>query len=270
MLPGVFKASKKDGTIYYRSSITINNKHISLGSYSTEEEAFNAYLTATKIMSDNTITIDSDLSILPLQFSKIISLINLRDNKIYMKTPIYLRQNYFQYFISPEFDLKFDNDDLFYYSTRTITVRKGHFFVADYGMQLTIKQRYGIKEYAVRGRDYDFANGDESDYRRTNIIILNSYNGVEKTIHKKKTYYKAFIHINGDFILGHFENETRAAIAYNKAVDEVHRYGINKHYNINFVDGITNREYATIYSTIRLPSKFIDYLQAHKVEKNTK
>ena len=43
-LPGAFKAQKKDGTIYYRSSITYKNKHISLGSFKTEEEASGAYL----------------------------------------------------------------------------------------------------------------------------------------------------------------------------------------------------------------------------------
>ena len=30
---GVFRAVKKDGTVYYRASLTRHGKHISLGSY---------------------------------------------------------------------------------------------------------------------------------------------------------------------------------------------------------------------------------------------
>ena len=30
---GIFRAVKKDGTVYYRASLTYRGKHISLGSY---------------------------------------------------------------------------------------------------------------------------------------------------------------------------------------------------------------------------------------------
>ena len=50
-LPGSFQATKKDGTIYYRSSITYKNKHISLGSFSTDQEAHLAYVEANTILS---------------------------------------------------------------------------------------------------------------------------------------------------------------------------------------------------------------------------
>ena len=56
-LPGTFTAQKKDGSIYYRSSFTYKNKHISLGSYGTQEEAHSAYLEAGKIVNDNSISI---------------------------------------------------------------------------------------------------------------------------------------------------------------------------------------------------------------------
>ena len=42
-LRGVYPATKKDGTVYYRASITHQNKHISLGSYDTPGEAHAAY-----------------------------------------------------------------------------------------------------------------------------------------------------------------------------------------------------------------------------------
>lgn len=264
MLPGVFKAKKKDGSTYFRSSITHKNKHISLGSYMTEEAAFNAYLTATKILTDSSITIDSFLDKLDLPFDKCVSLINFRDNNIYFKTPIYVRQNYFQYFFSPTIDFKFDSDELFFYSTRSIQARQGHYFVADYGTQYTLYSRYGIKAYGIRGKDYDFKNDDKYDLRSANIILLNSYYGVSKATHKGKGYYKASIHIVGNHVLGYFDSAIRAAVAYNKAVDEIKKAGIDKEYNINFIDGITPRDYATMYYTVNLPNKFLNYLNKIK------
>ena len=49
-LPGVTKAKKKDGSVYYRSSMTIQSKHISLGSFDTEEKASQAYTEAVDIV----------------------------------------------------------------------------------------------------------------------------------------------------------------------------------------------------------------------------
>ena len=43
LLPGVFQAQKKNGEIYFRSSVTFRGRHISLGSYSSQEEAHSAY-----------------------------------------------------------------------------------------------------------------------------------------------------------------------------------------------------------------------------------
>ena len=48
MLPGVYKAARKDGTLYYRCSITYQNKHISLGSFEKEETAHLAYRKPTR------------------------------------------------------------------------------------------------------------------------------------------------------------------------------------------------------------------------------
>ena len=43
MKKGVFAAVKKDGSVYYRASITFRCKHISLGSFTSEAEAHGAY-----------------------------------------------------------------------------------------------------------------------------------------------------------------------------------------------------------------------------------
>ena len=94
-LPGSFQAKKKDGTIYYRSSITYKNKHISLGSFSTEEEAHAAYVQAGDVISDKNLTIDSYAKDSVLSFDKWVILINFRDNNIYFSTPIYVRPKFF-------------------------------------------------------------------------------------------------------------------------------------------------------------------------------
>ena len=148
-LPGSFQAKKKDGTIYYRSSITYKNKHISLGSFPTDEEAHAAYVQAGKVLGDKNITIESYCTDILLPFDKWVVLINFRDNNIYFNTPIYLRPKFFYYYLTQKIRLIFDIDDLFFYASHKISQRGGHLFVADYGMQLTINSRYGIKNYAV-------------------------------------------------------------------------------------------------------------------------
>ena len=57
MLPGVYQAKKKDNTIYFRSSITYSGKHISLGSFDTEEMAHEAYLYAGRLLAGKEITL---------------------------------------------------------------------------------------------------------------------------------------------------------------------------------------------------------------------
>ena len=97
MLPGVYLANKKNGTIYYRSNINFSNKHISLGSFSTEEDAHAAYLEASALLSDFSIDLTNYLSHFSLlSHDKAIVLLNFRDNHRYFKNPIYLRKGYFR------------------------------------------------------------------------------------------------------------------------------------------------------------------------------
>ena len=46
MLTGVYLATKKDKTVYYRSNITHKGRHISLGSFPSEVQAHQAYTAA--------------------------------------------------------------------------------------------------------------------------------------------------------------------------------------------------------------------------------
>lgn len=250
-LAGAFKATMKNGKVYYRSSITYRNKHISLGSYDTEEQANNAYNVAKNLISNKNLTIDAYRTDTPLDFDKYVTIINFRDNNVYIKNPIYLEKTFFYYYLTPSIVFKFDTDDLFYYAERKISHRNGHFWVADYGMQVNLKSRYGIKPHAVINRDYKFLNGDKYDYRYDNIEIINHYNGVQKVKRGVYTKYLAKILVNGVYTIGTYDSDIDAAIAYNKAADIITKAIPDKKYHQNFIESLSAGEYAAKY--IRLP-----------------
>lgn len=258
-LPGTFAATKKDGTVYYRSSFTYKNKHISLGSFDTQVQAHEAYLEALRITSGKDLSIINYSSKSPLSFEKWVILCNYRDNNIYFSTPIYVRKHFFSYYLDPRTELKFSIDDLFYYSSHKIMKRNGHYFVADYGMQVTILSRYGIKSYGVLGKDYNLINGDIHDFRLENIEILNSYHGVSHVTHRGKLMYQARIHIKGYFIIGYYNTALEAAIAYNKAIDILATKGCQKQFKQNYTEGITASKYAEIYHNLKISAKIMNY-----------
>lgn len=258
-LPGVYIATKKNGTIYYRSSLTYHRKHISLGSFDTMKAAHSSYVEALELLSDTSKTIHSYSAKNTLSFEKWVSLNNLRDNGIYFSNPIYLRKNFFEYYLAEDYILKFDMDDLFYYSSHKIMRRGGHLFVADYGMQLNIANRYGIKNYALPGRDFCFVNQDSTDFRYENIEIYNTYYGVSRVEIKGHAKYRAKIHIHGDYIIGHYSTATEAAIAYNKAIDILKKAGCTKNYTSNYLENISPKVYADIYSELSISKKVLNY-----------
>lgn len=260
---GVFPASKKNGEVYFRASLTYKRKHISLGSYQNPEAAHQAYLEGCRLLGNNTIALLQYHSSSPLPFEKWVSLLNFRDNGIYFGNPIYMGQRLFYYYFTPSHSLKFDLDDLFYYSSHKIMRRGGHYFVADYGMQVNIASRYGIKNYAVEGVDYQFRNGDSTDYRRENLEIWNTYHGVRMTQKNGQYVYTVRIHIKGNYIVGTYPTEWEAAIAYNKAIDILHKNGLNKQYTPNYIDGISPRHYAEIYASVAVSPKIINYKATH-------
>lgn len=257
--PGVYVATKKDGSTYYRASITYKNKHISLGSFDNATDAHRAYLSAGLLVSDPNLGIADYTSIQIIPFEKWVIIVNFRDNNIYFPTPIYMRNKYFSYFLSPHEELKFSIDDLFYFSSHKIMKRGGHYFVADYGMQVSVVSRYGIKPYSVKGKDYVHKNGDEYDYRYENLEVLNNYHGVSYTTHYGKPVYKSAIHINGNYVIGYYQTALDAAIAYNKAIDILHTNGFDKAFLPNYIDNIPASMYADIYSSIKVSSKIIKF-----------
>lgn len=275
MTAGVYTTCKTNGTEYYRVSITFHSKHISLGSFSDLSTASDVYTEACAILSDcHTYSVNTDLlsssyskchSKIP--FDKFITLLNFRDNSIYIKTPIYLCRKYFLYFLSTNTVLKFDADDLFYFSNHKIMARGSYYFVNDYGMQTSIMSRYGIRSHSVPGRDYLFKNGDEHDLRYSNIHVVNHLFGVSRIEKNGRILFKSKIHINGDFIIGTYNSESEAAIAYNKAVDLIgSSAGIS--YNKNYLEDISSIEYAVIYNSVGISKKLRNYI-LHLKESNT-
>lgn len=251
-LPGVYPARKKDNTLYFRSSLTYRRKHISLGSFDTGIKAHLAYREALELLEKSEITIMDYHPHQLLGFDKWVCLINYRDNGIYFCNPIYTKQKFFNYYLTPSYVLTFDIDDLFYYSSHKIMKRKGHLFVSDYGMQYSILNRYGIKNYGIVNRDYRFINGNPLDFRYENIEILNKYHGVTLLAGNGKKKYKVKIHVRSYYQVGTYSSEVKAAIAYNKAIDILEQQGIRRNFTPNFIEGLSNAEYAEIYTHVRV------------------
>lgn len=262
-MQGVTTYKTKKGITTYRANITYHSKHVSLGSYLSITQAHLAYTEACAILASNQYTIDQSFDSFTLYYDKIISLLNYRDHNLYIKTPIYLHSHYFDYYLAPDYILKFDLDDLFYLSTRKIMKRGHHLFVADYGMQVSLRSRFGIKNYAIEGNDYCFSNNDSFDYRRSNLIIYSHYHGVHLKSHQKPYLYSTSIHVLGDLQVGLFDCEIVAAIAYNKAADLLRDAGCSKNFPINFIEEYSAEQYANYYHSITLQSSFTAYLSNH-------
>ena len=263
MATGVYEAQKKDGTRYYRANIHYRAKHISLGSFPTFEEANSVYGQARALLADVAATLpEAFWHYKKIPFEKTVILLNFRDNGMYLGTPIYLlSQRYFIYYLSPELELKFDNDDLVYYSSHKILQRGGHLYTNDYGMQVSLLSRYGIKNYAVAGTDYEFVNGDCHDFRYENIRNINPYYGVSRLDENGRISYLTRIHNNGNYQIGIYASETDAAIAYNKAVDLAKTAGIDRNYPTNYIAGLSASDYADIYTKIKVSKAYREYLK---------
>ncbi len=257
MKKGVFAAHKKDNSIYYRVSVTHHGKHISLGSFDSESAAADCYDFARNLLDGAPYSCGDYRNEFPISFEKWIVLLNYRDNGLYFKTPIYLRPNYFQYFLTPERILIFDKDDLFFYASHKIMARGNHLFVSDYGMQINIMNRYDIMSYAVQGRDYDFANGNENDFRYSNLIIHNRYRGVRVRNTGDEILYDAYIHVVGMTKIGTYPSAEYAAIAYNKAIDVLSRTQLKRHFIPNYIETMSPKEYASIYTELKINPRLL-------------
>jgi len=260
MPAGVYPSVKKDGTPYWRASVTHKGKHISLGGFDSQSVAGEAYLEACSVLrgeefsSDDIGDISDRGTIRALPFAKLVALINFRDNGIWCRGPIYLRKGYFEYYLSPREVVRFGPDDLFYFTHHSLQKRGGHLFVADYGMQVSVLSRYGVRAYAVAGRDYYFKNGDALDFRPGNLVIVNHYTGVTKKSVGPRETYTARINVpsGSSIVVGHYDTEREAAIAYNKAVDILRSRGCTREYATNYIEDISTAEYRIVYAGLKV------------------
>lgn len=261
LLKGVYKRTDQTGRDSFVASFTYRTKHISLGGFEKEQLANAAYNEALRISDkERGIALDEYSEKSPLPFEKWVIIINFRDNGLYIKNPIYLRRRYFEYFLSPDEIMKFDADDLFYYSNHKIIRRGNHFFLSDYGMQVNLLHRYGIRSFAVTGRDYVFLNGDRLDFRYENLKIINRYIGVILERELPKPVYVTKIHIRGSVIVGRFDDEITAAVAYNKAAFLLTERGFQRKYELNYIDNLSEKEYEELFNEIKLAKRFMSLL----------
>ena len=89
--------------------------------------------------------------------------------------------------------------------------------------------------------DFTFVNGNENDYRYSNLNVLNPYHGVTIVHDKGHTEYIAKLHLNGNYLIGRFPSLIEAAIAYNKAVDLACMHGCTKQFPQNYIDSLSPR-----------------------------
>lgn len=275
-LKGIQILYKKNNEIYYKSSITYKNKHISLGSYKSPEIAHAVYLEAYEIVFNFKYKFIDFSKQMLIPFEKWVILHNFKDNKYYIGKPIYLYKSYFCYYLDEKIEFKFNTEDLFFYATHKIHCRNNYYYVNDHGEQINILSRYNIKNYAVLNKDYFFKNGDIHDFRSFNLEIINKYNGVTMVVKKNKTLYISKIHNINDVLVGIYNTEIEAAIAYNKAIDLLKSYDINKDVNKNYIYCLSSDQYKELYKKTKIssniikksrqkrPIRFCEYTGVHK------
>ena len=264
MEKGVFEIKNKIGNSVFRASVTYKGRHISLGSFESEEAAASAYAFAKEILYGDTkllscIDMYKNNGSLSLSFQKVVTLLNFRDRGVYIKNPIYLEKSYFLYFYSVDTVFTFDTDDLFYYSKHAVQMRGGHIFTEQYGSQINIMSRYGIKPFQTEGRDYVFANGDPYDMRYSNIKIINNYRGVTSSTKNGITTYVTKIHVKSDIVVGRYKDETEAAVAYNKAAMILNERGVKINFVTNYIDTLSDIEYISLLNRVRVADTIRNY-----------
>ena len=104
-----------------------------------------------------------------------------------------------------------------------------------------------------------FVNGDNSDFRYSNIVIVNRYHGVLQFLKNGLPRYRVVIHINGNYQIGSYSSEEKAAIAYNKAIDILRNKGVTNNFLSNYVEDIAPSRYAEIYSSLPIAPALLNY-----------
>lgn len=240
-----------NGKTQYKIYFVYESNKIYLGTYPSMETAEKALAEAEFLMKQPQGPPEFEFAP-TLNYKKIVSLCNLRDHKKYMKNSIYLYATYFHYYLSKNCILVFDSKDLLYFSTYKIYKRGNYLYTQDSISQQNMLLRFGIPNHSVLHKDYFFKNGNPYDFRAENLVVINSYKGVRQKVRNDKTIYIAYIYLKSNLIIGHYDSEIEAAIAYNKAIDVLHQQKRLHDYTYNIIPYLTNVEYQAIYDHIIL------------------
>jgi hypothetical protein len=67
------------------------------------------------------------------------------------------------------------------------------------------------------------------------------------------------IHIRSSYVIGHYNTEYEAAIAYNKAADILLKKGVKKKYELNYIEDLSPKDYADIYTRVKISKRIQKY-----------
>ena len=59
-------------------------------------------------------------------------------------------------------------------------------------------------------------------------------------------------------VIGHYDTENEAAIAYNKAVNILRERGCTRNWEINYLEDVSPAEYRIIYARIKIRKTLLD------------
>lgn len=250
----IYPVTKNDVTTY-RVYFVANSKKIYLGAYKNE-------VTAQRVLEEAKTIMKASFGLhlmhdFLLDYKKQVCLSNYRDYSVYIKNPIYLHDTYFTYYLSKDTFLIFDNKDLFYFSTSHIRKRGNYLYIQDSISQQNLLSRFGIPNHSVVGKDYIFRNGNTLDFRRENLQILNAYKGVSQKLYKGNTLYMTHIFTTKNILVGKYESEIEAAIAYNKAIDLLSKEHANYHFVPNTIAFLTQSEYDALYTKLKISPRLL-------------
>ncbi len=244
-----------NGLLAYKLYFIYRGRKLYLGTYKSESLANEALKEAEYIVESTLGPLQYTPHAIP--FKKYISLCNFRDNKVYIKNPIYIYHDYFCYFLSPTSHFTFDMKELMFFSSYKIFKRGNYIYTQDNVAQQSILSRFSIPPHAVLGVDYYFKNGNIYDFRSTNLEIHNGYKGVSKEVRNHKTFYSSRIFVEHTLVIGHYLSELEAAVAYNKAIDVLQTKGPTRDYIKNEFPYLTLSEYQEIYNRISISPSIV-------------
>ena len=71
--------------------------------------------------------------------------------------------------------------------------------------------------------------------------------------------FKTVIHVKSNYVVGHYETEEEAAIAYNKAADLLAKKGISTKFRQNYLEDLSASDYAEIYRKIPVSHRILHF-----------